>query len=372
MIDLPEPHFVDRDPEQIRLEVRQRYEQLVQRPIQPAQIEALYCDLLAYRETLVRIALQEAAKQTLIAYARFPMIDHLGALLRAPRLAAQPARTTLKWTLPQARDVDSPIAQGYRVRTHDGRFDFETTVDLVIPQGEVEGEVQAVCRTLGPVANGYLPGQVSELTAPLGFEVTAANTTETSGGAAQEGTEAYRLRVPLETAGSSVAGPIEAYRRLARGAHPDIVDVAPLRPEPGTVRLIVLSRTGVADENLLALVEEACDDRDVRPLTDTVEAVSASAVSYSLEVEIVTYPMSAEALAATIASVEARLSEYASALRVRLGATPTESAVYARAQQSGVHSVTLASELPSVAEDEFADVTAITVTHVGFTEERPL
>lgn len=371
MTDLPEPHFVDRDPAQIRREVRERCEELVGRALEPGQIESLYCDLLAYRETLVRVAVQAACRQNLLAYALYPMIDYLGQFLGAERLPAQPARTTLRFTLPEARGVDSPVPLATRVRSRDRKVEFETAEDLLIPEGETDGEVTAVCRTVGPIGNAYIAGQVNELLSTLDFEVAVENITETLGGSAQEETEAYRQRIPLEAVGSSVAGPELAYVRLARSAHPDVLDVAPLSPEPGLVQLAVLTRTGTASPELLELIEETCSARDKRPLTDTVEAVEAEAVDYTVEVEIVLYQAPAAAVATIVQQATEQVEAYVASLQQRLGRSPVESTLQGRAQVPGVYSATVTTELPSIEQGQWPRATEVAVVHVGFTEEEP-
>lgn len=368
---LPEPHLIDRDPAQIRREIRERYEELTGRVLQPAQLESIYLDLLAYRETLVRIGVQQAGLQNLLRWAQFPMIDHLGALLRVPRLDAQAARTTLAFELPAPRGVPSPIPQGYAVGSRDGRFRFETATDLVIAAGETVGTVAAVCTVPGPSANGYIPGQVSEPSLSLGFEFSVENLTETTGGAPQESTEAYRLRIPLEVSGRSVAGPELAYARLARGASPEVIDAKVLSPESGLVQIVVLVPGGASPE-LLELVEAACSARDVRPLTDTVTVVAAEPVTYDLELEVTLYPTTAGEAAGRVEAVRGALLDYTAAVARLIAVEPVESWILSLAHQPGVHSAVLASSLPEIGEAQCATVGEVTVTLVGFTTERPV
>lgn len=76
---IAEPNFIDRDPAQITSEMIAQYEDASGKKLYPAQAERLLIDLFAYRENLVRIAIQEAAKQNLVAYSRAPMLDYLGS-----------------------------------------------------------------------------------------------------------------------------------------------------------------------------------------------------------------------------------------------------------------------------------------------------
>ena len=52
MTQLPEPNFIDRDPELITKEWVELYEKKSGKVLQPAQIERLMVDVGAYRETI--------------------------------------------------------------------------------------------------------------------------------------------------------------------------------------------------------------------------------------------------------------------------------------------------------------------------------
>src|SRR5438128_11359102 len=101
---LPPPRFVNDadglDPNLILADMIAAFESAAGRTLQPAQVERLLINLYAYRESLVRNAIQYAGQQNLLAYASFPMIDYLGQLLGVSRLPAQAAVTTLQFTLP--------------------------------------------------------------------------------------------------------------------------------------------------------------------------------------------------------------------------------------------------------------------------------
>lgn len=85
---IAEPDFIDRDPAQITSEMIAQYEEASGKKLYPAQAERLLIDLFAYRENLVRIAIQEAAKQNLV----FPRA-HAGLFRRTGR-RSPPARAT--------------------------------------------------------------------------------------------------------------------------------------------------------------------------------------------------------------------------------------------------------------------------------------
>src|SRR5580658_6945441 len=100
---LPPPQFVDDsdglDPNLILADMIAAFEAAAGRTLQPAQVERMLINLYAYRESLVRNAIQYAGQQNLLAFANFPMLDYLGALVVVTRLSSQGATTTLQFTL---------------------------------------------------------------------------------------------------------------------------------------------------------------------------------------------------------------------------------------------------------------------------------
>ena len=90
---LPAPAFIQdvdgTDPNSILADMIASFEASSGRTLQPAQVERLLIDLFAYRESLVRNAIQYAAQQNLLAFAIFPMIDYLGELVGVTRAQAQ-------------------------------------------------------------------------------------------------------------------------------------------------------------------------------------------------------------------------------------------------------------------------------------------
>ena len=81
--------LVDDDPLAIVDEMVARFQQDAGRTLYPAQIERLLIDQIAYREALVRAAINDVARQNLVAFARAPMLDYLGELVGVARLPGE-------------------------------------------------------------------------------------------------------------------------------------------------------------------------------------------------------------------------------------------------------------------------------------------
>ena len=74
------------------------YEQRAGKVLQPAHIERLLINTFAYREHLLRQQVNEAYRQQHPRFATGLMLDLCGDDVSTPRLQAQPALTTLRFT----------------------------------------------------------------------------------------------------------------------------------------------------------------------------------------------------------------------------------------------------------------------------------
>lgn len=364
-MSLPEPNFIDRDPDTITAEIVAQYELLSGKTLYPAQVERLLIDVIAYRETLVRIGIQEAAKQNLVAYARAPMLDYLGELVGVTRLPAQPAKTMLRFTVETALATNLLIPAGTRVEGGDGAITFATDDDATLLAGERSIDAAATCDEPGTAGNGWQPGQINSLVDELGdVEVAAINVSVTSAGYDEEDNDRLRERIKLAPEAFSTAGSRLAYVFHAKSAHQSIADVAVLSPTAGVVKLYPLLASGLPDANMLSLVAATCSADRVRPLTDQVQALAPSPVDYTIDAQLVLYT---HVDAASVkAQAQANAEAYKADRAAGLSRDVVPSQVSAALQVTGVYQVILnAPALLVLAEHEWAHCTGITLTVTG-------
>ncbi|MEW5885467.1 MAG: baseplate J/gp47 family protein [Pseudomonadota bacterium] len=81
--------LLEDDPQAISAELVRAFEAASGKTLYPAQVERLFVDLIAYRETLLRGLINDVARQNLVAYARAPMLDYLGELVGVARLEGE-------------------------------------------------------------------------------------------------------------------------------------------------------------------------------------------------------------------------------------------------------------------------------------------
>ena len=370
---LTEPDFIERDADKITAEMIAKYEADTGKTLYPAQAERLLIDLWAYREMLVRVAVQEAAKQNLVAFAREPMIDYLGELVGVYRLAAQPATTTLQFSVDEALAIDVLIPAGTRVSASDSVI-FATDTDVVLKAGLLLVNVTSTCTEPGTAGNGWQPAQVSQLLDEIdNVDLLVSNLTASSGGSEQEDDDRLRERIRLAPESFTNAGSRGAYfyshnERCYDKAHPNIVDVAVLSPVPGTVDLYPLLSTGLPDGGVLTLVESFCSDEKVRPLTDTVRAKTPVKVDYTIEARITIY-RDQDARSVKDAANSA-IQNWVASRAATLGRDIVPSQIISALSVSGVYHVELVTPaLRVVAENEWANCTAITLNMSGVSDD---
>lgn len=297
---VPDIDFAEKDPTVIVTEVVADYEAAFKTltgiakrlaPGDPVRLFLLVvCHWLSHQRTIIDFT----GKQNLLKYAHDSYLDNLAALYgnRALRLKAQPARTTLRFTLTAALATSATIPQGTLCQAPNGVI-FETVAPAIIPSLLLSVDVEAVAIVAGTLGNNFVPGQITSVinwNQPFGITVT--NTTATAGGSDAETDEQYRYRIWLAIESFSTCGPREAYEFWALSAHPDIIQcVVHSAPEiAGEVWLYPLLKGGIlpaldGGDNILQLVQESCSRDDRRPVTDYVTAKRATEFVYTLNVD---------------------------------------------------------------------------------------
>lgn len=209
---------------------------------------------------------------------------------------------------------------------------------------------------------------LDNLAVPYGVQrklVTPADP-ETGASARYESDEDFRRRIQLAPEGLSVAGPEGSYIFHTLSAHVDVLDASVHSPSPGEVVVTVLSRLGdgTPDSTLLASVEAALLNRNVRPLTDHVTVAGAQVLPYEIRAELTTFNGPDSGL--VIAEANRRVEQFRSQSQ-RLDRDVPLSALYAVLHVEGVQRVRLISPTADIAinAQSAAFCTAVSVEHVG-------
>jgi phage-related baseplate assembly protein len=274
------------DPAEVTASVVRMYEGILNTTLFPGDPVRLFLSTLAAIISMQNSVLDWTQKQNFLRHATGAYLDALAALLGVYRLEAFPAKTTLKYTLGAARVAAVTVPVGTRA-TVDGRIFFATDTLLVIPAGQLTGEVPATCLTLGAEGNGLLPGQINRIVDVVAGVSAVVNTEESGGGSDVEGDEALRARARMAPGQFSTAGARLSYVYWALTAHGNIFDVSISGPEDrggerlGEVDVFVMLKNGVIPEAggaELEAVEKVLNDDKIRPLTDKVNVMPIKSI----------------------------------------------------------------------------------------------
>lgn len=368
-MDLTKPQFVETDAQKIISEMVADYETATGKKLAPAQVERLLINGFAYREYLLRTAINEAALQNLVSFARFPALDYLGELVGVRRLPASRAECLLRFFLVAGHN-GLVIPDGIRVQSIDGQAIFITTESKAIAAGVLTADIKAQCTIEGKVGNGYAAGAVAVILDPQAYVSTVINLDETNGGADEENDDELRERIRLAPASFSNAGSRGAYKFFAKSAHPAIIDVAVTSPVPGQVNIYPLLAGGQdPSQEIIDAVFAKCNADKVRPLTDTVIVEAPTKIDYAL---IVNLTLLTDAIqGAVVNEVTQNLQAYVDERKTRLGVDVVGAQIIRQSNVAKVYKAEVVYPLSDlvVAENEYTNCTGISVNVIGISDE---
>ncbi|KQC02105.1 baseplate J/gp47 family protein [Pedobacter sp. Hv1] len=366
---LDEPIFFDTDSEKLVAELKSDYEARVNFPLSPAQSEMLLIQSFAYRFQLTLIQANEAAKQNLLAFAKYPMLDYLGEWLGVERLPASSAKCTIRFNLIEGHPAIS-IPKGIRVQSIDGKVVFITLEDIEANLSDEFVTVLAECTNEGEIGNNYSISEIGVILDPQAYVSTALNVGITNGGTDAESDDRLRERIRLAPSSFSCAGPRGAYIFFAKSAHNSIIDVGINSPTPGTVAIYPLLENAVTPSTeIINAVYAICNDDKVRPLSDTVLVYPPTKKIYSISVNLIL--LSGADSEMEKKKAEDSLKIYADDKKSKLGLDVVISQISAAASSKNVYKVQVTSPVADVtaAITEVSFCSGITVNVTGFSDE---
>lgn len=285
---LPDPFFLDTNPETTQRQTDDIIRRMLNLPVlYRSTPEALWAKIIGYLRSLVRLNVDDAARQTLVNFAVGPNLDQIGAFLDVVRLPPSQSSASFQATLAAPRLVNTFIPVGTRVRSNDGNFIFEMS-GTTIPAGALTHVTPmiGIAQTTGPAPNGYFAGDCNSIVDPVPFVTEIANSTITSGGANSEGDERFRARIKLAPGRLSVAGPEAAYQFWTRTADQNIDFVAIDSNEDAVLNRDLVNQWA---DNFFPLFKQILEEVDTEP-DDTLLGESIRGLIDSLGGYAVLYP----------------------------------------------------------------------------------
>ena len=374
------PHeFVNTDPEAIDVALISLYEEITGETVLPASPVRLFISWVTDALAQILAMINHAANQNIPSRALGENLDALGELyFGKKRPQATPASVTIQFTISEAQTSAVLIPKGTRIAVSNYDIVFATEADAYVPIGDTAVTVHAVCQTAGEAGNGYLPGQVNELVDPFPYFLSCTNvTTSDGGGDAATDDEYYALMVASQDA-YSTAGAIGSYKYWAKSVSTNIADVVVTSPTAGEVKLYVLMNDGtIASSEVKTAVLAACNADEVRPLTDHVEVLDPTLVSYNINLTYYLSRTATQSAAEIQAAVGLAVERYKAWQSSRLGRDINPSTLIGMLMEvDGVKRVNLTAPVFTVLSDgsdntapALASAGTETVTNGGYEDE---
>lgn len=281
----PEPQFIERDTAALKAALVSKFEAISGRTLYPSQVENYIINLMAYALSNLGGGIQAGLLQNRAVWAEDGHLDQLGANVGTIRLDAQHARALVEFSLSEPRASSVVVPLGTRVAAG-GSLVFATEVELVIPAGEMSGSVDVVAAVSGASHNELVPGQIQDILDPVAYVSAVANVQTSAGGSDIETDDRFRERIVGAFERITRGGSRRGYQELVKAAHPDIVDVAVMRPEPGHIDIYPLTLGGVAPDAIDDVVAEHLDPETVIPMGDFVTIKKAEPVVFDVAMTI--------------------------------------------------------------------------------------
>lgn len=365
---LETPEFISNDVNEIAEDMIFFYELATGKKIQPTDVERLLINAFAYREALLRSDINSAARQNLVDFSNFPILDYLGKLVGVNRLEAVKSQTTIEIYL-QSPHPNLVIQSGTRFSNSDGSAVFATTEDLIV--NNTTDQVTAVCESVnnGEQYNDFLSNSITTLVDVFPHFSSAANIDNSSGGSGEETDGQLRERIKIAPASFSVAGPTDAYKFYALSVNPSIIDVNVPKdpPIPGQVNVYILSDVVPTPQSILDAVKLKLSGEKVIPLTDYVVVSSAINVDYQILVNLHLFGDADDQIISS--KVNSLLLVYTNDRKKKLGLDVVRNKIISLCMIDGVYNADLSNLLTdlTIAENEFANCTNISINILGYT-----
>lgn len=369
-IILPEINFLETNAEKLSRELISFYEELEKRKL--AQADPLHLIFLTIASVITKqnVAINDAAKQNLLYYARDDVLDYKGAEWSTERLPATAAKVTVRIHFSVPITEARIIEKGTQATSSEGAIFFETKEPSVIEIGSLFLDLDMECTSLGTIGNNFTPGQIDTLVVPLPYVSKVENITTSHGGAEREDDTAYKARIYLAPEALTNAGSEGAYKYFAQSASALISDVYVYMPTPGRVNISVLLQNGeLPTQEILDLVYEKCSAKTVRPLTDQLTVNAPNVIPYDLNV---VYYIETNAVDKTVIqeNILKAIDDYVVWQQLKIGRDINASKLISMCIAAGAKRVDVISPtFTLVNEGEVAQINTKTVTFGGVEDD---
>lgn len=236
--------FITTDANLIYDEVITQLEAGASEPLYPGDERRIFGEALVPLFVGMYNAINDAARQKMLRYARGEVLDALGERVGVARLAPSYATATLRFSMRSTVGENVIIPKGTRATGDNTRY-FATTKAAVIEAGQLYVDVEAASEGSGTGYNGIGVGTINAVVDLVPYVDEVSNIEATDGGADEEDDDSYRERIRVAPSKLSTAGPVNGYRYWAISADASIAD-ARVKSEQETIARLLPVNSGRA------------------------------------------------------------------------------------------------------------------------------
>ena len=311
-----------------------------------------------------------AGKMSFLTYSNGNYLDNLAALRGLNRKQATPAKAQFEFSIDSALGTAIAIPAGTRI-TNGNDVYFATDEYAEIAIGETSTTVEATCTTAGAEGNGFAIGEFSTLVNTIPYITAVTNIEETYGGAPVESDEDLKERIFKAPGGYSTTGPVDAYIYHTKNVSPQIGDVFVDSTTEGEVDVYFVMEDGsIPSASMITQVQNALNDRTIRPLTDLVVVQAPTTETYDIDVTYYISASDAASVSTIQDNVNTAISAYNEWQTEIIGRDINPSYLVQKLMEAGVKRVVVTDPVYTVVSgDTIAQPGTVTVTYGGIEDD---
>lgn len=232
--------FITTDADKLYKQIITSLESAVGESLYPGDERRIFAEGLAAVFVAMFNAVNDAAKQKMLRYARGDVLDALGERVAVKRIPAAKASTVIRFKINSAFGSNIVIPQGTRV-TGDSKRYFATVTAAILPAGKTYVDVETQSVGEGTDYNEISAGMINTMVDPIAYIDSIENVTKTAGGTDEETDDSLRARILAAPSKLSTAGPVKSYRYWAMTADSTIADVVVTGEQQTLTRTLAVS-----------------------------------------------------------------------------------------------------------------------------------
>lgn len=250
-------------------------------------------------------AANEGIKMRTLRFSVEEYLDVVGESAFCDRILAKAATGEATIRFNQS-GVNKTIPAGEQM-TADGVKYYKTKADIVQTGFAQTVVAEIECTEYGSAGNGLTVGTEMQMAKNNPAIASIIVSGAAIGGNDTEDDETYRERIRTNGGSAVTTGTTIQYRADALAASSDVIDAKPVKNADSTVTVYLLLKEEADEESVITTVLNALNPENRRPLTDSVSAEIAEALSYTLKLS---YTLPETATADVAQAVAACVGEY--------------------------------------------------------------